>query len=61
MKRLIPALVAILLFCSHDMYLKLDSYFLSPEQSASIVLINGTWAESEIRQKDFDADLGRRH
>lgn len=47
MKRILFAIVAILLWCSHDMYLKLDGYFLAPNQSASIELINGTWAESE--------------
>lgn len=38
---------AILLLCSHDMFLKLDSYFLKPNSDATIQLFNGTFDESE--------------
>ncbi|MEL7247102.1 MAG: DUF4198 domain-containing protein [Bacteroidota bacterium] len=47
MKKLIIAFVALILFSSHDMYLKLDSYFLQPDTAASIKLYNGTFSTSE--------------
>ncbi len=47
MKKLIPLLIAILIFSSHDMYLKLDTYFLSPNSQAKIKLFNGTFDKSE--------------
>ena len=33
--------------CSHDMFLKLDEYFLKPQSQAVIQLFNGTFEESE--------------
>ncbi len=39
--------MALWLFSSHDMFLKLDSYFLSPNQEATIKLFNGTFDRSE--------------
>ncbi len=47
MKKLLLASVALALFSSHDMYLKLDSYFLQPNTAASIKLYNGTFSTSE--------------
>ncbi|PHI19459.1 NikM domain containing protein [Lewinellaceae bacterium SD302] len=50
MKKLFPlaaAFIALLLCSSHDMYLKLDSFFLQPDSKASILLYNGTFAASE--------------
>lgn len=47
MKKLFLLLTAIVLLSSHDMYLKLDNYFLAPNTSASIKLFNGTFHESE--------------
>ena len=35
------------MLCSHDMYLKMDSYFLEPNQDATINLYNGTFGKSE--------------
>lgn len=46
-KKLILGAVALLLLCSHDMFLKLDSYFLEPNSEATIQLFNGTFEESE--------------
>jgi uncharacterized GH25 family protein len=46
-KKLILGCVAILLLCSHDMFLKLDSYFLQANSEATIQLFNGTFEESE--------------
>lgn len=47
MKKLVFLLIAFFLFSSHDMYLKLDSYFLEPNHSAIIKLYNGTFDLSE--------------
>ncbi len=47
MKKLFYILVAFLLFCSHDMYLKMDTYFLQPHSAAAIKLFNGTFDRSE--------------
>lgn len=46
-RKLILGCVAILLLCSHDMFLKLDSYFLQANSEATIQLFNGTFEESE--------------
>lgn len=46
-KKLILGCVAILLLCSHDMFLKLDGYFLMANSEATIQLFNGTFEESE--------------
>ncbi|MBO6533930.1 MAG: DUF4198 domain-containing protein, partial [Muricauda sp.] len=47
MKRVFWGIGAILLFCSHDMFLKLDNYFLEPNTQATIQLFNGTFEKSE--------------
>lgn len=47
MKKILFLLGAFVLFCSHDMFLKLDTYFLSPNAKASIKLFNGTFKLSE--------------
>ncbi len=47
MRKLLPLLIAVVLFSSHDMFLKLDSYFLEPNTDATIQLFNGTFAQSE--------------
>lgn len=47
MKRILFLLVVVLLFSSHDMYLKLDTYFLSPNTQSNIHLYNGTFDKSE--------------
>lgn len=47
MKKLFFLLIAFVLFSSHDMFLKLDTYFLSPNTQASINLFNGTFDNSE--------------
>lgn len=60
MKKLFLVLIAFVLFCSHDMYLKLDTYFLSPDTSATIMLFNGTFDKSENvidRDRMIDASL----
>ena len=47
MRKLLLPVLALLLFCSHDMYLKPDGYFLPAGTFATIRLHNGTYAESE--------------
>ncbi|MDC7995329.1 DUF4198 domain-containing protein [Altibacter sp. HG106] len=47
MKKTLFGLFAVLLLCSHDMFLKLDDYFLAPQEEASIQLFNGTFDKSE--------------
>ncbi|WP_439130661.1 DUF4198 domain-containing protein [Polaribacter sp.] len=47
MKKKIFAALCILIFCSHDMYLKLDTYFLQPNTQSTINLYNGTFDKSE--------------
>jgi len=60
MRKKIFALLCIALFCSHDMYLKMDTYFLKPNQPSQIQLFNGTFDESENvidRDRMLDASL----
>ncbi|WP_116108510.1 DUF4198 domain-containing protein [Lewinella sp. IMCC34191] len=47
MKKLLFAFFSLVVLCSHDMYLKLDTFFLQPNGKAAIQLFNGTFAESE--------------
>lgn len=47
MKKYCLALIALVLFSSHDMFLKFDSYFLQPDRSATLQLFNGTFHLSE--------------
>ena len=60
MKKISLALAAFVLFSSHVMYLKLDSYFLEPNASVTIQLFNGTFDKSENvidRDRMLDASL----
>jgi uncharacterized GH25 family protein len=53
-------MVSIVLFCSHDLYLKMDTYFLKPNQSATLNLYNGTFEKSEntiTRDRMLDASI----
>lgn len=47
MKKLFFLLVAIVVFSNHDMFLKLDTYFLQPNTPVTIKLFNGTFDTSE--------------
>ncbi|MEM9835622.1 MAG: DUF4198 domain-containing protein [Bacteroidota bacterium] len=47
MKKLLFAVTTCLLLCSHDMFLKLDAYFLPSDRSVTVALVNGTFTESE--------------
>lgn len=60
MRKILIALVALILFSSHDMYLKLDTFFLPPNTSAKIELYNGTFDKSEnviARNRMIDVSL----
>mgnify|MGYP000095778112 CR=1 FL=1 len=60
MKKRLLLIGALLLFSSHDMYLKLDSYFLEPNTRAAIQLFNGTFEKSEnviTRDRMLDVSL----
>lgn len=53
-------LFAIVLLCSHDLYIKLDTYFLQPQQEATLSLYNGTFEKSEnliTRDRMLDASV----
>jgi hypothetical protein len=52
MKRQIPLALAVALVLAgsagaHDLFMKLDSYFLSPNKSANVRLLNGTFQKSD--------------
>lgn len=47
MRRIVLCFLAFFLFSSHDMYLKLDDYFLQPHTESVIQLFNGTFDKSE--------------
>jgi hypothetical protein len=60
MKKFLLAFIAIIALCSHDLFLKLDSYFLTPNSKAVIQLFNGSFTESENvidRNRMIDASL----
>lgn len=53
-------LVAIMLLCSHDLYLKMETYFFEPNQEATLNLYNGTFEKSEniiTRDRMLDASV----
>ncbi|MEM7572761.1 MAG: DUF4198 domain-containing protein [Bacteroidota bacterium] len=60
MKKTFVLLLALVLFSSHDMFLKLDTYFLPANSSAQIKLYNGTFDRSDntiARDRMLDASL----
>ncbi len=60
MRKILFVVMAFVLFTSHDMYLKLDTYFLNPHSSAKIKLFNGTFEKSDnviARNRMVDASL----
>lgn len=53
-------LLAIMLLCSHDLYIKMETYFLQPNQKATLSLFNGTFEKSEniiTRDRMLDASV----
>lgn len=60
MKKIVLVLIAVVVFSSHDMYLKLDTYFLQPNTPARIQLFNGTFDNSDnaiARNRMIDVSL----
>ncbi|MFK7934326.1 MAG: DUF4198 domain-containing protein [Saprospiraceae bacterium] len=60
MKNFTLLFAAFLLFCSHDMFLKLDNFFLSPNTDVTLELYNGTFEKSEnsiTRDRMIDVSL----
>ena len=58
--RPIYLLLAFALLCSHDLYIKMETYFLQAYQEASLSLYNGTFERSEniiTRDRMLDASL----
>ena len=56
-------LFAAVVLCSHDLYLKMETYFLEPGQSATLSLYNGTFEKSEnliTRDRILDASVVHR-
>ena len=47
MRRIFYLSLCIVLLCSHDLYLKMETYFLEPDQEATLSLYNGTFEKSE--------------
>ncbi len=66
MRKKLFLLVLVVLLSGHDMYLKLDSYFLPPDTPVELHLYNGTFEKSEnviTRDRMLDVSLvgqGRR-
>ena len=60
MKKKVYVIFCIVIFCSHDMYLKLDTFFLKANTPNTINLFNGTFDKSENvidRNRILDASL----
>lgn len=60
MKKFVLIIACFLLLCSHDMYLKMDRFFIVPNQEATIKLYNGTFEKSDNvidRDRMIDASL----
>ena len=60
MKRLFFGVLVVILLSSHDMYLKLDAYFLEPNSASVIQLFNGTFERSDnaiTRDRMLDVSL----
>lgn len=60
MRKAVFLILAIVLLSSHDLYLKMDTYFLQPNEKATISLYNGTFEKSEniiTRDRITDASV----
>lgn len=60
MRKAIFFILGALLLCSHDLYVKMDTYFLDPHQSQLLSLYNGTFERSEniiTRDRMQDASM----
>lgn len=60
MRNAVYLLLISMLLCSHDLYLKMETYFLQPHQEATLSLYNGTFEKSEniiTRDRMLDASF----
>ncbi|HMP31631.1 MAG TPA: DUF4198 domain-containing protein, partial [Saprospiraceae bacterium] len=60
MKKIFVLILTLVILSSHDMFLKLDTYFLKPNDFATIKLFNGTFDNSDnviTRDRMFDVSL----
>ncbi len=60
MRKSFYLLLASILLCSHDLYIKMETYFLQPNQTATLSLYNGTFEKSEniiTRDRMLDASV----
>ena len=60
MRKPIFLLFALILLCSHDLYIKMETYFLQANQKATLSLYNGTFETSEniiTRDRMLDASV----
>lgn len=60
MRKSLFLLLALILLCSHDLYIKMETYFLRPNQEATLSLYNGTFEKSEniiTRDRMIDASI----
>ncbi|MEM7550446.1 MAG: DUF4198 domain-containing protein [Bacteroidota bacterium] len=58
--KLLYLFLAFMVLCSHDLYIKMETYFLQPNQEATLSLYNGTFEKSEniiSRDRMLDASL----
>ena len=58
--KLIYFFIVFTLLCSHDLFLKMETYFLEPNQETSLFLYNGTFEKSEniiARDRMLDASM----
>lgn len=60
MRKTLKLIFLFILLCSHDLYIKLDTYFLQPNEEATLSLYNGTFENSEntiTRDRMLDASF----
>ncbi len=60
MRKTFYLLLASVLLCSHNLYIKMEKYFLQPNQEATLSLYNGTFEKSDniiTRDRMLDASV----
>ena len=60
MIRTVVLILSLIVFCSHNLYIRMDGYFLDPNQEVSLSLFNGTFEKSDniiSRDRILDASL----
>ncbi|NNK89541.1 MAG: DUF4198 domain-containing protein, partial [Saprospiraceae bacterium] len=60
MKKILLIIISFIILSAHDMFLRMDSFFLDPNTSSTIHLYNGTFNESDniiTRDRMLDASI----